>query len=138
MRLIARGIAPLLLVLLAACSGADEPTAPLGDPSGVYTLQTVDGQPLPFLYLQIGDDTIEFLDGTVHLNADKTFIDATTLRVTALGVVTTEVDQADGVWSLAGSTVTFTQSDLAVYSMTWDGEDVLTQVVEGLTLIYRK
>lgn len=138
MRLMARGVTPLLIVLLAACGGAEEVAGPVGDPSGVYTLRTVDGQPLPFIYAQIGNDTIEFLDGTVHLNADKTFIDATTVRITAAGVVTIELDQADGVWSLAGPTVTFTQSDLAVYNMRWDGGDILTQIVDGLTLIYRK
>ena len=104
----------------------------------MYALLTVDGQPLPFLYLQIGEDKVEFLDGTVHLNADKTFIDATTLRITELGVVTTEVDQADGFWELSGSTVNFIQSDLGAYSMVWDGSDRLTQVVEGPTLIYQK
>ncbi len=113
-------------------------TDPPGDPTGVYPLRTINGQPLPFLYSQIGDDKVEFMDGTVTLNADKTFIDATTFRVTEQGVVTTEVDLGDGTWSLSGATVRFLLADGSSYSMTWNGTDTLTQVFDTFTLVYQK
>ncbi|MEK6689527.1 MAG: hypothetical protein AABZ01_13845 [Gemmatimonadota bacterium] len=113
-------------------------TDPLGDPTGVYTLRTINGQALPFLYSQIGADKVEFLDGTVTLNADRTFIDATTFRVTEQGVVTTEVDVADGTWSLSGATVRFLLADGSSYSMIWNSTDALTQVFDTFTLVYRK
>ena len=113
-------------------------TDPLGDPTGVYTLRTINGQALPFLYSQIGADMVEFMDGTVTLNADRTFIDATTFRVTEQGVVTTEVDQADGTWSLSGGTVRFLLADGSSYSMIWNSTDTLTQIFDTFTLVYRK
>ena len=139
MRPIARTTLLLVAVVLAACGGSgDGMTDPLGDPTGVYTLRTINGQALPFLYSQIGADKVEFMDGTVTLNADRTFIDATTFRVTEQGVVTTEVDRADGTWSLSGATVRFLLADGSSYSMIWNSTDTLTQIFDTFTLVYRK
>lgn len=138
MRPATRCLPLLLLGLLAAACSSSGPTEPLGDPTGVYTLRSINGQTLPFVWQRIGDDTVEFLDGTVTLGADRTFIDATTFRVTEGGVVRNEVDQGNGAWSIAGATVRFVLGDGSSYTMTWDGGDVLTQVVENLTLRYQR
>lgn len=107
--------------------------------AGVYTLITIDGQLLPVIVDQVGNDIAEITAGEVSLDADLSFDDVTDLRITESDVVTTETDAATGTWSLNGSTVLFTPTDgSANYTMTWNGQDRLTQLFQGFTLVYER
>ena len=130
--------AALLGLTLAACSdtaGSND----ADDAVGAYTLRTIDGQNLPVIVDQQGNDIAEVIQGSVTLNANRTFTDLTVLRITEGGVVTTENDETSGTWSLAGRTVQFAPGGLpAPYAMAWDGGDELTQLFNGFTLVYRR
>ena len=122
---------------LAACSDSTGPDS--DDLVGSYNLITIDGASLPVIVDQIGEDKAEITLGTVTIDDDGTFGDATELRITEGGVVTTEVQSTQGTWTISGSTVTFVPNDgSGNYTMTWDGEDRLTQLFQGFTLVYQK
>lgn len=130
--------AGVIAVALAACSG--DSTGPDSDDLvGSYDLITIDGASLPVIVDQVGEDKAEITLGTVTLDEDGTFGDATELRLTQGGVVTTEVQSTQGTWTVSGSTVTFVPNDgSGNYSMTWNGQLRLTQIFQGFTLVYER
>lgn len=133
--------AGMLAASLAACSG--DATGPDADTlAGEYILFTIDGQSLPVIVDQVGNDIAEVTEGSVTLQSNGTFDDVTTLRITESGVVTTEVDATQGNWTVSGTTVTFTPNDgSGSYTMTWDiqqGQRRLTQLFQGFTLVYER
>jgi hypothetical protein len=126
-----------IVVALAACSDSTGPDT--DDLVGSYDLITIDGASLPVIVDQIGEDKAEITMGTVTLDEDGTFGDATELRITKGGVVTTEVQSTQGTWTVSGSTVSFVPNDgSGKYSMSWNGQLRLTQVFQGFTLVYEK
>ncbi len=133
------------LVLAAVMSlsvGACSDSTGSGDADqavGVYTLVSIDGFQLPVIVDQQGNDIAEVLSGSVTLDGDLSFDDTTDLRITEAGVVTTETDAVTGTWALSGRTVQFNPNDgSADYTMSWDGNDQITQLFNGFTLIYRR
>ena len=129
--------AGVIAVALAACSDSTGPDT--DDLAGSYDLITIDGASLPVIVDQIGEDKAEITMGTVTLDEDGTFGDATELRITEGGVVSTEVQSTQGSWTVSGSTVTFVPNDgTANYSMTWNGQNRLTQIFQGFTLVYER
>ena len=131
-------LAAVMGLTLAACSDTAASTG--ADAAvGVYSLQTIDGRPLPVIVDQQGNDMAEVAQGTVTLAADRSFSDVTLLRITASEVVSTETDSANGTWTLSGRTVGFTPSDMSgPYEMIWDGGNQLSQLFNGFTLVYQK
>ena len=126
-----------IAVVLAACSDSTGPDT--DDLVGSYDLITIDGASLPVIVDQIGEDIAEITMGTVTLDEDGTFGDATEIRITEGGVVTTEVQSTQGTWTVSGSTVTFVPNDgSGNYTMTWNGQLRLTQLFQGFTLVYER
>ena len=129
--------AGVIAVALAACRDSTGPDT--DELVGSYNLFTIDGASLPVIVDQIGEDKAEITMGTVTLDENGTFGDATEIRVTEGGVVTTEVQSTQGTWTVSGSTVTFVPNDgSGNYTMTWNGQLRLTQLFEGFTLVYEK
>jgi hypothetical protein len=132
-------------LLAAGCwlaVGACSDTAASSDADaavGVYSLQTVNGQLLPVIIDQQGSNVAEITQGSVTLDADRSFDDVTLVRFTISGAVSTETDAATGTWSLSGRTVLSTPSGQSgPYEMTWDGADRLTQLFNDVTLVYQR
>lgn len=132
-------VAAVVILTLGACSDTTG-SGNADDLDGVYTLRTIDGQLLPVIVDEQGEDIAEVTQGSVTIHPDLTFDDVTVLRITEAGVVTTETETAAGTWSLLGRTVQFTPNDgsQGPYAMAWDGENQLTQLFAGFTLVYRK
>lgn len=126
------------LALAAACGG--DATGPDGGATiaGRYTLQSVDGDLPPIEY--VNDDTLEvhLVSAVVTLHADGTFGDTTTFSVTRGGETTTEIDGYRGTYQRSGAAVTFVTNDSQAYAMTYDGEDRLTQNIQGTIFIFRR
>lgn len=129
------------LAVMVGC-GSDDSTGPNENAVvGVYTLATINGQQLPVIVEQSGNDKAEITQGVVTLNANGTFSDVTQVRITVSGQVTMETETATGNWTRTASTVQFNPTNPAgssAYTMTWDGDDRLTQVFGNFTLIYQK
>jgi hypothetical protein len=113
--------APLALILLfAACSeftGADTT-----DQVGTYSISSINGTALPFT---LTDDTAsvtqEVVEGSVTLNADRTFLDHTTFRNTAGGTESTSELVVQGRYLRSGGSVTFQGNDGSYYVGQLDG-----------------
>jgi hypothetical protein len=73
----------VIAVALVACSDSTGPDQ--NELAGSYTLLTIDGASLPVVVDQVGEDKAEVTMGTVTLDEDGTFGDATELRITEAG-----------------------------------------------------
>ena len=131
-----RLLATVGFTVLAACGGeTTAPSTPLV--AGVYSLTTIDGSSLPFV-LQFVDasNLVQFQGGAVTINTDGTFVDSASFVITQAGSDSTENDVASGHWTQQGNTITFTPAQGDPYTMAWNGDTLLIQAFEGLTLAY--
>lgn len=100
----------LLALVLAACSDSTAPETQL-NVAGAYTLQSINGQPLPFVLLDLaGFFRIHQVGGTLALNANRTFIERDSLRYFYNDSTGRPVQQdttvvLDGTWELEDSAI---------------------------------
>lgn len=136
MRVPARSLTALIaLVLCAACSDA---TGPELSPVGVYHLRTINGAPLPYTIAQLGTDRVEVASGVITLNADGTFSERTSFRITEAGGSWMEEQGTSGTYTTNGSVVQLSPTGSARYSVALSDNRTLTQTVESFVLVYRK
>ena len=124
-----RSLFPLLLVLAAGCveaymGSASEfrnlasPDAILGTSGhasgsaadSIYVLQTINGNPLPFVVAESTDLglKVEFTAGRAQVNGDGTCSISRTVRRTIDGVVTTETETDTCAWTADDTSITLT------------------------------
>jgi hypothetical protein len=88
-----------------ACSDSSGP----GSITGMYTLRTVNGAPLPYMNWQFSDQygrsTQEILADSIRLDAAGQCTWTTTYRDTDNGVARTGTYPVPCAWALAGSTI---------------------------------
>ncbi len=128
----------LLAVSVAAC-GSDAPSDP-GPVSavGTWTLETVNGNRLPFLLDQRGNDRIELISASLDLKAGGTFSSTSAERSTVAGVTQDQSYVDPGHFTLAGAVVTFTFDADASVSQGTITSDVMTFNASGLLAVYRR
>jgi hypothetical protein len=139
MRRVTSVLALTLATVLAACGGSDKSTAPTtASVAGVWNLQTVNGNNLPYTVIAVGSDHIEVTSDVITASSNGTFSQVTTLRVTQSGQTQTQNQPDSGTWSLNGTAVTFTfQSDGSTGTGSLSG-NTLTVTEGGLALVYKK
>jgi hypothetical protein len=123
----------LMFMLLAGCKHAEGPVADV-DPTGIYTLVSVDGKDVP-CDVKHGDRLMTVNSGTFSIsNADHTCRSVIDFSVASHPVVTREVK------------ATYVQ-DGSGLTMKWEGagvtqgtvkDNTFTMVNEGMTFTYRK
>jgi hypothetical protein len=136
MRRVVSTLAFALMIPLAACDSGT-PTETAATVSGTYHLETVNGQPLPFLFAEAGIDRLEVVAGYIRFDVNGRFEDSLTLRVTENGDVEEVPEVLEGNWTQAGGTVTLTVDGGGDYPLQLSGE-TLTQVINQFVLVYRK
>lgn len=104
----ARLSASLLLAASLAC-GRDS-TAPVPI-EGTYTLQTIDGRPLPAAIAQDAGVKDEITAGSITLVAGSAFTLNLAVRETSGSQVLTMTAVVQGTWTRSGATVTITTPD---------------------------
>jgi hypothetical protein len=106
---------------------------------GVYALLSINGMPTPIL---LGaDDTaqVELTQSIMTLNADLSYAEIYTLRLTAPSGVQTQLDTLAGTFVLQGTTLTFQPSDgSGAYQMVVTDEHTLTENDPGFVLVYHR
>ena len=124
-------------VAVAGCS--DDGSGPDDDETGTYELETIGGDPLPYVIVQIANTyKLEVLDGSITLRSNNTFETSGTLRETENGSSTTVTETDSGTYSLSGSTLILDfQDDEEPQTATLVG-DRLTFTSEGLTFVFEK
>jgi hypothetical protein len=107
----------VLFVAGVACStNTDNGTGPLvGDLSGTYTLQTMNGSPLPFSI--VSHDTTVMIDTDVlTVGQAGDWAETVTYRQTAgANATTNESFDLSGIWTRSGNTVNFRTSQGLLY-----------------------
>ena len=130
-----RLLAACVALLAIACGDSTSPSA---SAAGTWTLQTVNGAPLPFVLLQVGADKLELTSDVITANSTGSFTQMTTLKTTEDGQVTTESIPDAGTYTQAGTAITFTfNSDGSTGTGTLTGNTV-TVASQGYSLVYTR
>ena len=101
----------LLAALLAACANPEAPATPVNAPTaGVYSLASVNGQPLPFvLETSTGDAPyqVTLTGATLIMHADASWSAARTVQAIIAGnLPIVQLDPDSGAWQTVGDSVT--------------------------------
>jgi hypothetical protein len=88
---------------------------------GTYTLQTVNGQTLPYTYYQSGADSYVLLDDTVTLTAGGSWTESWHEQHTVSGVVTNPAFSDGGTYTAAGTALSFTSTKPGTNMGTFNG-----------------
>ncbi len=127
------------MILLVGTSCSSGPVDPSQAIAGTWSLSTINGQTLPFVWQsQDENNSVSFASGTLTLRADRTYTDHTDFSVKVDGTAQSQPLESSGTWSLSGSILTLTPTESPPYSMTWNGSDRLTQDFDQLMLLYHK
>lgn len=122
---------------LAGCGG-DSGTGPdRASVVGTWNLQTVNGQPLPYVIAQQGADKVELTRDSFTFSS-STFTQTTDYRLTQGGQVTTGSDADAGRYTLNGDAVTVEfNSDGSSATGALAG-NTITITDEGIVGVYRR
>lgn len=133
-----RALALVAIPLMFAC-GDDDPAGPSAEAvAGTYTLRTINGEVLPFLFINQPGLRVEVISDEYVLDADRTFTTTITFRETQDTVVTLSADSYAGTWQVDGSNVNLTSTEAGVETASFSAGNTLTFATPGITLVYRK
>ncbi len=134
----------LFAMLITATGCTDDPTAFSEEIAGTYHLQTIDGDPLPILFIDdpIEDRQVELTASEILMGLNGVYREIDTFRETIAGEVETQVDTFTAVWTVNGSnqiTLTAqTQQGPVTIEGVYDGTRTLTFDVQGLPWVFRR
>lgn len=133
-----RFMACALLIVAAAC-GSDGPTQPTSTSvAGTWSLQTINGNGLPYVVAQTGADKVELISDVITAVASGSFTQITQVRITQNGQTSTQSIPDAGSFSLNGTAVTFTfNSDGSTGTGSVSG-NTLTVTDDGFAYVYKK
>lgn len=131
-----------LLIALAslslACSSYDLTTPSQESLTGTWKLTAVNDTPLPYEAPHIGTNKQEIIADVLTLTAPDTFSEATTIRITKDGQVTTQTVIDSGTYTFNSYVVTFNfHSDGSSGSATLSGRTLKVNV-SGIWFTYKK
>jgi hypothetical protein len=130
----------LALAALAVTLGCDSATSPEAAIVGTWSLQTVNGAPLPYTYFGSGANREDVISDTYTFAAGGAFTSTFVTRTTTNGVAgPNETDSVTGTYTVTGSTVNITLTgQVGVDSATLSDDDTLTVTDSGITLVFKK
>jgi hypothetical protein len=132
-----RCLALFAVALITAC-GSDASTAPQPTIAGTWTLQTINGSPLPFIVAQTGTNKVELVSDVVVISGTGSFTETSSVRTTTNGVATTQSVADAGSYTLNGTAVTLHfNSDGSTATGSWSGNTVTVTDV-GLALVFTR
>ena len=126
------------LSIFGAC-GDDEGTGP-GESSivGSYTLQTVNGNTLPWRYLVLGNDWAEITGGSGTINANGSYSLTANFRTMESGQTDTFSETSTGTYVRSGNAITFTASDGTRASGVISGTQITVTDEDGIVYVFRR
>lgn len=135
-------IAAASLLALGACGPTDEPAALPTEASvvGQYRLTLVNGGNLPFPAAGDAERILEIIDGRMIINADHTFADILTTRLTYFDgtpAPSSGADTTTGTFALTGSILVRTHPGAGVDTVAVTG-NLLHANNAGLLMTYTK
>jgi hypothetical protein len=131
-----KGLAPLAL-LLVLCACGDPTFNNSLDHVGLYTMTTVNGGVLPATLSSNDSIQVEVTGGSVSLEADHSFVERATFRVTEDGVASSEDEVVAGRYTRRGDVFDLDGTDGTALTAIRDGS-TLTVVRGSFELTYQK
>ena len=122
---------------LGACGDSSGPEDE-DDISGTYTLQTINGSPLPFTLGEFEGFKLEIMSDVFLFNTNGTFRDISVVRETDNGVQTISTDTIIGTFTQVNNTIVLTAEEGESLTATLSGNNTMTAVGQGFTFVYRK
>ena len=127
-----------LVSLSLACSSYDLTTPSQESLTGTWKLTAVNDTPLPYEAPHIGTNKQEIVADVLTLTAPDTFSEATTIRITKDGQVTTQTVIDSGTYTFNSYVVTFNfHSDGSGGSATLSGRTLKVNV-SGIWFTYKR
>jgi hypothetical protein len=132
-----RPLATLSLIVAVAACGGDKAvgTTPIGEVVGTYSLTTINGATLPFVYARQGADTDEVLDDAITITPSGEWSEIWHDRYTRADGVTTQEFTDGGLFSRTGTSITFVSTRGGYLQGSLSG-NTLSFTAPGATLIY--
>jgi hypothetical protein len=126
-------------LFVLACGGGDSTAPGVASAAGSWSLQTINGTPLPFtIFDQVSPpDKLEVLSNTFVASTSGTFVETSTLRETQGTTVTTQTETDTGTWRQNNAAITITTSDGTVNTAAISG-DVITASESGALFVYHR
>jgi len=126
-----------LVVALTACS--DKTTEPIITPlPGVWSLQSINGAPLPFVVARSGADKMELTGDVFTVAVGGRFTQVTTMRTTINGQATVQVTPDAGNYTLTGNAVVFQFDSDGMTGTAALTATALTVTGNGIVAVYTK
>lgn len=128
----------LLATFVLACGG--DATAPdAATFAGTYALETVNGQKLPYVYIQTGNNSVTILNDRLTIADGGSWSETANVRVSTNGVVTTQTIAAGGSWARAGNQLALVNgaNGKTDYAGTF-ARDRMDLAGEGLVFVFTK
>ena len=125
----------------AACSDSDSNSvtgANVIAVDGVYALQTVDGQTMPYLIYRQDSTTVTALDGHLSITVDGSWTETVTLRTVTGTDTTTQAASAAGVLYRSGTSLVFADTDNNLYYTGTASTNRLDLNTGAVTVVYAK
>jgi hypothetical protein len=126
------------LLPLAACGDRSDPVEPVIEATGTWHLETIDGRRLPVSLPISATDSVTFIEGSITLDPDGTFLDRALLRIVIGGEITEDEDPIAGTWVRNGDVVVLTADEGGSYSVELGQGGLMRQLVGPFTFIYRR
>jgi hypothetical protein len=119
-------LAMLLLAAAVACGGGS--TEPTTNVSGVFTLRTINGLPLPQSIYSAADASLSISAGTLTLGSDRTYTLVENEHIVVSGTATDDIYTESGTFTVSGNSLEFTgpvvSGSTIHHHMTWNGAEI--------------
>ena len=133
-----RRLIPLVALAVAVACGSDSTTQPtMASVAGTWSLQTVNGSPLPFTLTQTGTDKLELLSDVVTAEPNGTYTETVQFRTTVSGQTTTNSDTDSGTFTLNGTAVVLSSARTGSTTGALSG-NTLTLSDQGYVWVFTK
>ena len=105
---------------------------------GAYTLQTVNGSPLPYTTAASGTSKTEITDDVITLYEGGTYAESGHSRITVNGQVTNQTNTKSGSYQLLGNSVSLLNNASGQLSFALIDGNTMTIVENGMTSVFTK
>lgn len=135
-----RRLIPLVALAVAVACGSDSTTQPtIATLAGTWTLQSVNGSPLPFTVSQTTNDKLEVLSDIVTASPNGTYTEVLQIRETLNGQAVVNNVPDNGTFSVNGTAVTLSGvSSGNITGALSNDNRTLTLTEEGFAYVFQK
>lgn len=133
-----RRLVPVVLCFVLGCGSDSATTQPTqASLAGTWSLQTINGSPLPFVTSQTATSKAEIMSDIVTASATGTYTEVAQTRTTLNGQATLSTQSDAGTYTVTGSAVVIRSNDGTSVSGTVKG-DTFTVAGNGVAFEFKK